>query len=72
MGVQTFCEKGLKWLTRNHSGSKAVDSLSRAKGVFDNINVDLIYGWPGQSLEIWDQDLQQCLIWVYLTCLYIT
>ncbi len=62
MGVQSFDDSELKLLGRRHSAQqvqKAVEGI-RAIGI-DNISLDLIYGIPGQSLEGWQQSLDQCI-----------
>ena len=62
MGVQTFDDRRLAFIHRRHSavGAKqAVASLRRA-GV-RNISIDLIYGFPGQTLAQWDEDIRQAL-----------
>lgn len=58
IGVQTFSPQGLAFLQRDHDGDKAREALQQAQHVFTNVNADLIYGWPGQNLETWRQDLQ--------------
>ncbi len=51
-GVQSFDDRKLARLGRIHGGDEARDAyrLARAAG-FDNINLDLMYGLPGQSIE---------------------
>jgi oxygen-independent coproporphyrinogen-3 oxidase len=61
MGVQTFAERGLKLMQRIHQGPQAEDAIGRALGVFPNLNIDLIYGWPGQSLEDFAEDLRRAV-----------
>lgn len=62
IGIQTFNEDLLRYLNRSHSGTQAVDTfrLARSHG-FNNINLDLIFGIPGQTLQMVDNDLQQVL-----------
>lgn len=51
-GVQTFDDKALTMLHRNHNGEKAKQAIYDAKEAgFTDINIDLIYGLPRQSLE---------------------
>lgn len=57
IGVQTFDEAGLKFLTRDHSGDAAREAIHLACSEMGNVNVDLIYGWRGQSLISWQRDL---------------
>ncbi|OHB89924.1 MAG: hypothetical protein A3D13_05635 [Planctomycetes bacterium RIFCSPHIGHO2_02_FULL_40_12] len=61
IGVQSFNDKYLNLLGRIHSAKEAKEiyySL-REKG-FDNINIDLIYGYPSQHLNEWKTDLREC------------
>ena len=51
-GVQTFDDKALTMLHRSHNGEKAKQAVYEAKEAgFTDINIDLIYGLPRQSLE---------------------
>ncbi|GIW42992.1 MAG: coproporphyrinogen III oxidase [Candidatus Binatia bacterium] len=57
-GVQSFDESNLKLLGRIHSGEDAVVSVEAAFSAgFDNVNVDLIYALPGQTVNSWHRDL---------------
>ncbi len=62
LGVQTLSEKGLKILGRIHSPTEAKEGfyMLREAG-FSNINIDLIFGWPGQTIEEWEQDMRAVL-----------
>ena len=51
-GVQTFDDKALTMLHRSHNGEKAKQTVYDAKEAgFTDINIDLIYGLPRQTLE---------------------
>lgn len=52
MGVQSFAEEELAWLGRNHDAGKALEAaeLLMNKG-FACVNLDFIYGLPGQTAE---------------------
>ena len=51
-GVQTFDDKALTMLHRSHDGEKAKQAVYDAKEAgFTDINIDLIYGLPRQTLE---------------------
>ena len=51
-GVQTFDDKALTMLHRSHDGEKAKQAIYDAKEAgFTDINIDLIYGLPRQTLE---------------------
>ena len=61
VGVQTFDPNGLKVLGRQHDASQASSRIAGALTLMPNLNVDLIYGWPGQSLQSWRQDLDHVI-----------
>ena len=58
IGVQSFNEKKLKYLHRRHTKEEALDKIKLAKKYFDNINIDLIYAVPGETLEDLEKDLE--------------
>ncbi len=62
LGVQSLDDRILDRLGRIHSRQAVFDSfdLLRRAG-FDNINLDLMFGIPGQTLEIWNQTLADAL-----------
>lgn len=58
VGVQSFDDQLLALLGRSHDASRATETYHGArKASFDNINLDLIYGLPTQSLTQWKTDL---------------
>jgi oxygen-independent coproporphyrinogen-3 oxidase len=58
-GVQSFDYDELKILGRLHSALDADKSFSSArKAGFSNINIDLMYGLPGQSPATWEKTLK--------------
>jgi oxygen-independent coproporphyrinogen-3 oxidase len=61
-GVQSANPEELHMLERIHSFSDVVDAVkwSRQAG-FDNLNLDLIYGLPEQTLERWQRTVQLSL-----------
>lgn len=60
IGFQTFSDDILKLLKRRHTAKQAIKSYNLAKEAgFENINVDLLPGLPDQTLEIWQNDLEQ-------------
>lgn len=61
MGVQTFHQKGLSLMTRHHSPETVYGALEKIPHYFTNFNVDLIYGWPEQTLQHWKQDIKTIL-----------
>jgi oxygen-independent coproporphyrinogen-3 oxidase len=62
IGVQSFNDEDLDFLTRNHNGKQAIECVElAAKSGFRNINVDLIFSLPSQSLESWKQNLSMTI-----------
>lgn len=62
MGAQTFNNERLKFLHRRHDASQvkgAVETL-RQTG-FRNISIDLMYGFPNQTLDEWKTDIEKAL-----------
>ena len=62
MGVQSLDEKLLDRLGRIHSREqvfKSFDILRRAG--FENINLDLMFAIPGQTMEIWRDTLREAI-----------
>ncbi|MDX1776247.1 MAG: radical SAM family heme chaperone HemW, partial [Desulfobulbales bacterium] len=62
LGMQSFSDALLKKIGRKHSvrqGIRAFD-IARAAG-FTNINLDLMYGLPGQDVSTWKKSLDQAL-----------
>ena len=52
IGIQTFNEKFLKFLNRNHTKEEIKEKIKQAKQIgFKNINVDLILGLPTQKMH---------------------
>ena len=60
IGIQSFNDNELKFLGRRHSSHDAVRAVKDCQQMgFDNISIDLIYGLPAQTPEIWQNNLQQ-------------
>lgn len=60
IGIQSFDDTHLKWMNRSHS-SKQADYAVKAlqdKG-YENITVDLIYGFDQLSHEVWEKNLNK-------------
>jgi oxygen-independent coproporphyrinogen III oxidase len=59
IGVQTQQAHGLKVLGRAHKPETPVRGISAARDAgFDNLSLDFIFGWPKQTLEDWERDLE--------------
>lgn len=59
IGVQTFNKKHLSLLNRNHNKKDVFKIIKLIKEIgFNNINIDLIYGIPNQTLKDLKEDLK--------------
>ncbi len=62
LGVQSFDDGLLRLLERIHTAAEAVESYNLARQAgFANINLDLIYGIPHQTLEHWRTTLREAI-----------
>jgi oxygen-independent coproporphyrinogen-3 oxidase len=62
IGVQSFHERDLKLMRRSHKAAQAASSVSQAASEgFENISIDLIYGFPGQSTAEWEKNIESAL-----------
>ncbi|MBT4932013.1 MAG: coproporphyrinogen III oxidase [Rhodospirillaceae bacterium] len=61
LGVQSFNDKSLKFLGREHSANDAMKAISLASERFERFSFDLIYGLPGQQTADWKNELNQAL-----------
>jgi oxygen-independent coproporphyrinogen III oxidase len=62
LGAQTFDPARLAFLDRIHSAQAIGASVRAARAAgCDNVNLDLIYGLPGETLDDWRADLGQAL-----------
>ncbi|MBK6913794.1 MAG: radical SAM family heme chaperone HemW [Ignavibacteriales bacterium] len=63
IGIQSFDEQELKFLTRIHSKEKAITTVHQAaEAGFENISIDFIFNLPGQTKEKWINNLNQALV----------
>ncbi len=54
IGIQSFHRPTLDFLGRRHNADDALRSFAEARRAgFRNIGLDLIYGVPGQSIDLW-------------------
>lgn len=61
-GVQSFRDETLRFLGRQHSAARARQAVEWARAAgFDNVNLDLMYGLPGQTLAEWQETLEAAL-----------
>ena len=62
MGAQTFSDERLHFLHRRHTSSQVKEAveLLRRNGI-QNISIDLMFGFPGETLQDWEQDIREAL-----------
>ena len=58
IGIQSFHESELSAMNRAHNAEDARKCLELATTYFDNITIDLMFGMPTMSIELWRQNLQ--------------
>ena len=64
MGVQSLNRGELVFLDRLHSAERARGAFAEVRAAgFENVNLDLIYGLPGQTFETWRETLEGVLTW---------
>ncbi len=62
-GVQSFHAHHLQTLGRIHGPAEAVAAVQRAYAAgFNNVNLDLIFALPQQTLAEWEADLRQACV----------
>lgn len=57
LGVQTFNDNYLNMLGRAHDSLCAKSAIEMSLSRFNNVSIDLMCGLPGQTLSIWEDDL---------------
>ncbi|MBQ5586442.1 MAG: radical SAM family heme chaperone HemW [Selenomonadaceae bacterium] len=62
LGVQSFDDGCLKAIGRIHSGQEAAEAVAEAQDAgFANISVDLMYGLPGQDMNMLRESVETAL-----------
>ena len=58
IGIQSFFDNDLKYLSRRHDSQHARQCVKMAKDTgFENISIDLIYGLPTSDADQWNKNL---------------
>ena len=61
-GFQSLNDDILKFLTRWHSAKDCIESFNNARKTgFKNINIDMMFGIPNQSVQDWQKDLKHVI-----------
>src|SRR6185503_9267080 len=58
LGAQSFSPVGLRALGRTHQPADIAPAVVAARSVGFDVNLDLIFGWPGQTHAGWREDLE--------------
>ncbi|QWR77252.1 radical SAM family heme chaperone HemW [Candidatus Magnetomonas plexicatena] len=61
LGVQSFSDDLLKSLGRLHSSDDAREAICRVSEIYPNFSLDLMYAIPGQSIETWQDTVNEAL-----------
>ena len=62
MGMQSGCDRELRDIHRPHTWEQVAAAVAAArKAKIKNVNLDLIYGLPGQSEESWHETVEKAL-----------
>jgi len=74
LGIQSFDPRHLKSLARIHDGEEARRAIGIAQRHFDNFNLDLMYGLPGQAPEEALADIAAAMSFdpPHLSCYHLT
>ena len=61
IGIQSFDESKLRSLGRAHDRTQALAAAAAGQHSFENFNLDLMYGLPGQGVQQLQADVRQAL-----------
>jgi putative oxygen-independent coproporphyrinogen III oxidase len=74
MGIQSFSDTHLQALGRIHTADEAKRAIAIAQSHFDNLNLDLMYALPKQSVDEAMRDVRTALSFEpqHLSCYHLT
>lgn len=61
LGVQSLTNEGLAILGRRHTVEESLLALAAITEHFENFTFDMMYAWPGHTLDMWKGELGQAL-----------
>ena len=62
MGVQTFDDQRLNFLHRRHTSAQVLQAIQHLRHAgIQNISIDLMYGFPDETLDDWQRDIDAAL-----------
>ncbi len=59
IGVQSMDDNILSHMNRNHTKKEALEAISNSMKMGFQTNIEFIYGYPGQTVESWYEELKQ-------------
>lgn len=63
LGVQTFNDERLRFIRRRHTARQAAEAVGRLRAAaIDNISIDLMFGFPQQTLQEWLSDIDSAIL----------
>jgi oxygen-independent coproporphyrinogen-3 oxidase len=62
IGIQSLDDGVLKLMNRHHDAELAVDSVKLSLDMGFQVNIEFIFGYPGQTLGNWIADIEQAVI----------
>lgn len=62
IGTQSFFNEDLVWMNRAHNSQEATDCIKRSQDAgFENLTIDLIYGYPLLTDEKWKVNMETAI-----------
>lgn len=61
MGVQSFDDALLRSIGRRHTAAQAIEAYNILRQTADNLSIDLMFGLPGQTFEMWQRDVETAI-----------
>ena len=62
VGIQSFFDEDLLWMNRAHHADEAENCIKRSQDAgFENLSLDLIYGYPLLSDSKWQHNIQKTI-----------
>ena len=74
LGIQSFIEEELVWMNRSHDAKQALQSVELIQQNFENYSLDLIFGSPILTTDLWIKNIHQALAFQppHLSCYALT
>ncbi len=61
IGVQSLSDEVLKIMGRPHTAGEAIESIGNAKDLGFPVNIEFIFGHPGQTLDGWIAEMERAV-----------